>query len=72
VELVFVFYGPPIFSHRWSESLSLDHIEGGPDPIRYRKFKWISLAKLAECYRVHKQDTIVGVEWFTTLVTPDT
>jgi len=33
---------------------------------RYRKYKWISLTKLAGCYAL-KKDSIVGVEYFTTL-----
>jgi uncharacterized LabA/DUF88 family protein len=49
---------------------ALDYLEGS-DHRRLQKFKWISLSKLAECYRVDKKDVIVGVEWFTTLVTWD-
>jgi len=50
---------------------ALDHVEGVSDPKRLHRFKWISLTKLCDCYRVNKKDTIVGVEWFTTLVTWD-
>ena len=47
---------------------ALDHVEAVPDPKRLHRFKWASLTKLCDCYRINKKDTIVGVEWFTTLV----
>jgi uncharacterized LabA/DUF88 family protein len=38
--------------------------------LSWRKFKWLSLTRLAKCY-VLGSDTIVGVEYFTTLATWD-
>ncbi len=37
----------------------------------YHKYKWLSLNKLANCFVVYKGDVIVGIEYFTTLVTWD-
>jgi len=50
---------------------ALDYLEVDSDHDRYRKFKWLSLAKRAECYRIDKKDEIKGIEYFTTLVTWD-
>lgn len=49
---------------------ALDYLEDAKDHGRYHKFKWLNLAKLAGCYVSHS-DTILGVEYFTTLVTWD-
>lgn len=48
---------------------ALDYLESAPDRNRYHKFKWVNLRRLANCYVVDKKDAIVGVEYFTTLVT---
>jgi uncharacterized LabA/DUF88 family protein len=34
---------------------------------RYRKYKWISVAKLCKCYVTDKRDSISGIEYFTAL-----
>jgi uncharacterized LabA/DUF88 family protein len=49
---------------------ALNYFSGAPDRNRYRKYKWLSLAKLAECF-ARKADKIVGIEYFTTLATWD-
>ena len=49
---------------------ALDRAQGAPDPHRYRKFKWLSLTKLANCF-ITKKDQIAGIEYFTTLATWD-
>lgn len=51
---------------------ALDYLEKATDHDRYHKYKWINLAKLASCYVVNKNDTIVAVEYFTALITWDT
>ena len=38
---------------------------------KYRRYKWISLAKLCRCFVIDKRDTIAGIEYFTTLTTWD-
>lgn len=45
---------------------ALDFFEGGPNPFRYRKYKWLSLLKLVSCY-ITKKDTISEILYFTTL-----
>ncbi len=37
----------------------------------YRKYKWISLTKLCQCYVSRKLDRITGIDYFTTLATWD-
>ncbi len=37
---------------------------------QYKKYKWISLARLCNCY-LTKRDTVAGIEYFTTLATWD-
>lgn len=44
----------------------LDHSRCGIDHTRYRKYKWISLKRLAECYVASVSEQLVGVEYFTT------
>ncbi len=37
------------------------------DHEKYRKYKWISVAKLCKCYVTDKRDSISGIEYFTAL-----
>jgi len=37
----------------------------------YRRYKWISLAKLCACYVIDKNDSSAGIEYFTSLATWD-
>jgi uncharacterized LabA/DUF88 family protein len=37
------------------------------DHEQYRKYKWISVAKLCKCYVTDKRDSISGIEYFTAL-----
>jgi uncharacterized LabA/DUF88 family protein len=47
---------------------ALDWCETAKDPRLYRRFKWISLARLTNCYVVdRKNDSVAGIEFFTTL-----
>ncbi|MGH9669782.1 MAG: NYN domain-containing protein [Terriglobales bacterium] len=47
---------------------ALDWSPTGHDPRRYRKYKWNSLSRLANCYVLdRKNDSITGIEFFTTL-----
>lgn len=47
---------------------ALDWCEAAKNPRIYRRFKWISFIKLANCYIVdRKNDSIAGIEFFTTL-----
>jgi uncharacterized LabA/DUF88 family protein len=41
------------------------------DPRRYKKYKWLDLFKLGKSYAYDKNDSIVGVYYFTTLATWD-
>jgi len=43
------------------------HLRPEIDPLRYRKYKWLNLAKLANCYVLDAGDTIEGVYYFTAL-----
>ncbi len=47
---------------------ALDHFEQGPDQDRYKKYKWLNLAKLASLF-VPRGDTLNEVLYFTTLAT---
>lgn len=49
---------------------ALDNFANGPDHHRYRKYKWISLTRLAACF-ITKRDTLAGVDYFTALATWD-
>jgi uncharacterized LabA/DUF88 family protein len=47
---------------------ALDWSGAAKDQRRYRKYKWISFAKLANCYITdRKNDSVAGIEFFTTL-----
>ncbi|HEX8746730.1 MAG TPA: NYN domain-containing protein [Pyrinomonadaceae bacterium] len=49
-------------------ALDFSPVHKRPDnPLRYRKYKWLNLAKLAECYAIEPGDTIEGVYYFTAL-----
>src|SRR5690349_9881532 len=37
-----------------------------PDHTRFRKYKWLSLTQLSQCYVAPKSEELVGVEYFTT------
>ncbi len=50
---------------------ALDYSPSDKNPRRYKKYLWLSLAKLAQSY-VTKTDTIEGVFYFTTLAMWDT
>jgi len=43
------------------------HLRPWIDPHRYRRFKWLNLAKLCQCYAIEKGDTIEAVLYFTAL-----
>jgi uncharacterized LabA/DUF88 family protein len=48
---------------------SLDYFEGGVSPndcLRYRKYRWLSLRKLALCFVRPKSEELEGVHYFTT------
>ena len=48
---------------------SLDWFEGGvtkTDSLRYRRYRWLSLKNLANCYVRPKSEVLVGVQYFTT------
>jgi uncharacterized LabA/DUF88 family protein len=49
---------------------ALDNFAGAADHHRYRKYKWLSLTKLAECF-ITRRDALSGVDYFTTLATWD-
>jgi len=43
----------------------------GPDPFRYRKYKWLSFRKLAQFYLPDSNHKVAEVVFFTTVVTWD-
>jgi uncharacterized LabA/DUF88 family protein len=48
---------------------ALDYFEGGVSPsdrFRYRKYRWLSLRSLAQCYVRPRSESLVGVSYFTT------
>jgi uncharacterized LabA/DUF88 family protein len=49
---------------------ALDNFASAKDHHRYRKYKWLSLTRLAQCF-ITKRDTISGIDCFTTLATWD-
>ena len=50
---------------------ALDFTKIGPNPVRYRKYKWLNLARLAQFYLPDANHQIAEVVLFTTVVTWD-
>ena len=40
---------------------ALDHVEAVPDPKRLHRFKWASLTKLCDCYRLSQSLDILAL-----------
>jgi uncharacterized LabA/DUF88 family protein len=38
---------------------------------KYRKYKWVSLSMLSQCFVINKSDSVAGIYYFTTLATWD-
>src|SRR5258708_1133879 len=39
----------------------------GGNPLQYRKYKWLNLAELCQCYAIEKGDVVEAVLYFTAL-----